>query len=68
MTANPLLPSLRSFSPQLRLDVSEFRREASRLGVDVSTFALYENLLEVIEAREDGGGGAAATGASSLSR
>ncbi|CAN0375511.1 unnamed protein product [Ascophyllum nodosum] len=38
---------------QLRLDVSEFSREASRLGVDVSAFPPYERLLEVIEARGD---------------
>ena len=42
-----------TFPRQLRLDVSEFSREASRLGVDVSAFPPYERLLEVIEARGD---------------
>lgn len=36
---------------QLRLDVREFGKEASRLGVDVSCFAPYEQLLEVVEDR-----------------
>lgn len=40
-------------APQLRLDVSEFGREASRLGVDVSPFPPYERLLEVVEARDE---------------
>lgn len=50
---------------QLRLDVREFGKEAGRLGVDVTPFAPYKQLLEVVEAGRAGDGGAAIGGTTS---
>ncbi|CAN0116944.1 unnamed protein product [Scytosiphon promiscuus] len=49
---------------QLRLDVSEFGREASRLGVDTSSFPPYQRLLEVVEAKSAPDGASSAGPAS----
>lgn len=50
----PVLMFLYLNQQQLRLDVSEFGKEAARLGVDVSPFPPYERLLEVVEAGGEG--------------
>lgn len=38
---------------QLRLDVTEFGREAAQLGVDISSADAYQRLREVVEATSD---------------